>query len=297
MQPGRIKLRHLLVGTALAVIGVAANADLPLTVEDLITDKGKTKLDLSLAYANSDSQGVSTGEPITVQTGPTSFITLPTVIGERLGNSDTVVGTIGLRYGLTALAEVYVRASWLHNRQRNSSVSGTTSSSESGFADAWAGVNYQFRKDDVGPALLGFAEVELAQKGRESTSHFKSALFGLTTYKAIDPVVLSLTGAYRFNRSRKDGTVDYEPGALLLLNPSLAFAVNDRVTLTGGLQWTSRQADRREEQAQGFRRTGTDLLLGVGYGFAKNNTVVATFKTNASGRNGADLRVNWLRTF
>jgi hypothetical protein len=29
-------------------------ADLPLTIEDLITDKGKLKLDMSLAYTNSE---------------------------------------------------------------------------------------------------------------------------------------------------------------------------------------------------------------------------------------------------
>jgi len=29
-------------------------ADMPLTIEDLITDKGKFKIDLSLSYANSD---------------------------------------------------------------------------------------------------------------------------------------------------------------------------------------------------------------------------------------------------
>lgn len=46
-------------------------------------------------------------------------------------------------------------------------------------------------------------------------------------------MVFSLTTAYRFNQSRKDGEA-YKPGNLFLLNPSIAFAVNDRVTLTTG---------------------------------------------------------------
>jgi len=53
----------------LMISSSVAHADLPLTVEDLITDKGKIKVDMSLSYANSDRQGVSTGEPIDVQTG------------------------------------------------------------------------------------------------------------------------------------------------------------------------------------------------------------------------------------
>ena len=283
---------------ALLALGAAsAHADLPLTVEDLITDKGKVKLDVSLAYANSDRQGVSTAEPITVQTGATSFVTLPTLIGESRGNSDSLVGTLGLRYGLTGKAEIFARTSYLHSSSRSSDVSGISSHSESRFADAWAGINYQFKKDDDTPALLGFAEIALREKHEKSSSSFKSALVGLTTYKAIDPVVFSLTTAYRVNLSRKDGEADYKPGNLFLLNPSIAFAVNDRVTLTTGMQWTNRQADKWDGKAQGFRRTSSDLLLGVGYGITKGSTINLTFKSNVSGSNGADLRLSWLHTF
>lgn len=281
----------------LAAWSASAFADLPLTVEDLITDKGKVKLDVSLAYANSDRQGVSTGEPITVQTGPTSFVTLPTVIGESQGNSDALVGTLGLRYGLTGKAEIFARTSYLTSSARTSDVSGTSKSSDSRFADAWAGINYQFKKDDDTPAVLGFAEVALREKHARSSSSFKSALVGITTYKAIDPVVFSLTTAYRFNQSRQDGDTNYKPGNLLLLNPSIAFAVNDRVTLTTGMQWANRQADKWDNKTQGFRRTSSDLLLGVGYGISKGSTLNLTFKSNVSGSSGADLRLNWLHTF
>lgn len=283
---------------ALLALGAAsAHADLPLTVEDLITDKGKVKLDVSVAYANSDRQGVSTGDPITIQTGATSFVTLPTLIGESRGNSDSLVGTLGLRYGLTGKAEIFARTSYLTSSSRSSDVSGTSSRSENRFADAWAGINYQFKKDDDTPTLLGFAEIALREQHEKNSSSFKSALVGLTTYKAIDPVVFSLTTAYRFNQSRKDGEADYKPGNLFLLYPSIAFAVNDRVTLITGMQWTNRQADKWDGQAQGFRRTSSDLLLGVGYGIAKGSTLNLTFKSNVSGAGGADLRLNWLLTF
>ena len=246
--------------------------------------------------ANSDRKGVSTGEPITVQTGPTSFVTLPTVIGESRGNIDLLVGTLGVRYGLTGAAEVFARASYLHGESRSSDVSGIGSSNESRFADAWAGVNYQFKQDGDTPAVLGFAEIALREKLRKTSSSFKSTLIGLTAYKAIDPVVLSVTGAFRFNRSRRDGEADYRPGNLFLLNPSIAFAVNDRVTLTTGLQWTNRQADTVDGKAQGFRRTGTDLLLGVGYGASRGSIFNLTLNVNASGSNGSDLRLNWSHT-
>lgn len=286
-----------LIALCLSAISPPVLADLPLTVEDLITDKGKVKLDVSLAYANTDHRNVSTGEPLLIQTGPTSFIALPTRIGENLGNNDTFVSTLGLRYGLTAQTELYTRASSFTSRQRNSGVSGTSTSSDSGFADAWVGVNHQFKPDDKTPALLGFAEIALTEKMREDRASFKSTMIGMTTYKAIDPIVFSLTGAYRFSQSRKDGEQNYKPGNLVLLNPSIAFAVNDQVTLSTGVQWTRRSADQRNGTRQGLAYTATDLLLGVGYGLDHENILNATFKVNASGNNGSELRMSWMHTF
>lgn len=289
-------LRILIAGLFLSVV-LPARADLPLTVEDLITDKGKFKLDLSVAYANANRQGVFAGEPITVQTGATSFVTLPSLVGESTGNSDTSVATLGLRYGLTSKAEIYARLSGTHSQQRISGAGGFAKSSDSGFADAWAGVNYQFKKDDETPAVLGFAELALREKQRNTSASFKATMLGVTAYKAIDPVVFSFTGAYRFSQKRQDGAKAVKPGNLLLLNPSVSFAVNDRVTLTTGVQWTRRAAERIDGQAQGLARTGTDLILGVGYGFDKGNTLNTSFKLNASGQGGAELRTSWLYTF
>lgn len=281
----------------LAALPLVAYADLPLTVEHLITDKEKIKLDLSVVYANVDRQGISTAEPITVQTGPTSFITLPTQFGESIGNSDTIVTSLGLRYGLTARAEVYTRLSGLMSRQRSSGLGGSAESNESRFADAWAGINYQFQNDGNTPAVVAFAEVALREKHRGSTSSFKSAMLGVTTYAAIDPVVFSLTAAYRYNWTLQEDGHSYKPGSLFLVNPGVAFAVNDRVTLTTDVQWTRLAAERAAGQVHGIARTSTDLLLGVGYGFAKDNILNTTFKVNASGRTGSELRLNWLYTF
>jgi hypothetical protein len=59
-------------GVLLASLPHLAWADLPLTVADLITDKGKVKLKLSMSYVNADRQGISTADPLTIQTGPAS---------------------------------------------------------------------------------------------------------------------------------------------------------------------------------------------------------------------------------
>lgn len=60
-----------------------AHADLPLTVENLLSDKGKTRLEFSTTYVNSERRGVDSADPIIVQTGPATFVEIPSLVGER----------------------------------------------------------------------------------------------------------------------------------------------------------------------------------------------------------------------
>lgn len=272
-------------------------AELPLTIEDLITDKGKVTLDVTFAYANNHQQGIAAGDAIIVQTGPTSFISLPTRIGETRSDTDTSIATLGLRYGLTKDAELYGRSSYVWNSSRSSSFSSISNNDSNRFSDAWLGLNYRFLTDGKTPALLGFVEAALTERLKESHSTAKSWLVGATSYSVVDPVVLSVTAAYRFNRERMDGARRYRPGNFLMLNPSLAFAVNDRVTLTGGLQWLNRQPDRTDGQSQSFRRTTTDLTFGLAYGLSAASTLAFAATTSASGNGGASIRMNWLYAF
>lgn len=260
----------------LMLLSSAASADLPLTVESLITDKGKFKVDTSLSYSNNERQGVMTGEPVTIQTGETSFITLPTQFGESKQNIDVLVGTLGFRYGVSHKAEVYTRSSYLYRNTRSDGLSETESSNKNRFVDSWLGLNYQFSQDNDTPAFLDFVEGALYEKHQKSHSSGKSWKVGATVYRAIDPVVLSLTSSFQWNQKRNDGDVNLQPGNHVSLRPSVAFAVNDRVTLTTGFQWMNRQADRYNNQSQGFRRTSTDVTLGLGYGVSKGNTLNLT---------------------
>ncbi len=287
---------HIIVICCIA-IPVTSYAELPLAIEDLITDKGLFKLDLTFSYTNADRKNIDTKEPITVQTSATSFTTIPSIIGESYGNSDTLVGTLGLRYGIMAKTEFYGRFSYLKNTTRITDLDGTTSSSESDFAESWIGFNCQFKQENGTPALLGFLETALSEEHKDHSTSFKSWMAGLTGYKAIDPVVFSLTVGYRFNQEHKANGVQHKPGYLLLLNSSIAFAVNDRVTTSTGVQWTNQDTDKYDGISQGSRRTKTDLLLGVGYGFSKESIINFTLIANVSGQDGATLMLNCMHTF
>ena len=290
-------MKNSLIVSLVLTISAPAWADLPLTVEDLISDKGKFKLELSGSYSNRNTRQVSSGDYLFIPTGATSFVAVPQVVGESRTNADTVVGTMGLRYGVTKNADIYTRFSYLNQSSRSLDVHGDISKNrESYFSDAWAGVNYELVKEGAKPALLGFAEVALREKHQHNSASLKSAMLGITTYKAIDPVVFSLTTAYQMGKSRKDGTQMYKPGNLWFISPSVGFAVNDRVTLTTGMQWATRQPGAWDGTARSYRATTTDLTLGVGYGLEKGESLNLTLKSNLSGGEGADLRLSWIQT-
>lgn len=180
---------------------LVVRADLPLNIEDIMTDKGKLKLDASVTYINSENSRSELAAPIYIQTGSASFIPVPTEIQENGSNSDMLVGTLGLRYGLTGNAEIYGSGSYLWREDRQ--FDGESSKNrDKHLSDVSLGISHTFLKDDKNPALIGFLEGTLYEKSRGKASSGKSWLIGATTYKAIDPVVLSLTAAYRINGSK-----------------------------------------------------------------------------------------------
>ena len=176
-------------------LSTAAHADLPLTIEDLIADKGTVRLNLALNYANSDRDGLSL-----VPTGSKSYISVPTK-----NNIDILIGSLSLGYGLMRDTEIYGRGSYLYSNTRTNHLDKISTVEDNRFLAIWVGVNYQFKKDGATPALLGFAEAATLEEHQGTFHSFKSWMVGFTTYHAIDPVVFSLTSGYRFHLTRERG--------------------------------------------------------------------------------------------
>lgn len=231
-----------------------------------------------------------------MQTGDTSFVTIPSKLGEEKNNSEIIVGTLGLRFGLNDVTEFYSRASYLSNRQRYIHLSSQGEESKNQFSSAWIGITHQISEDNTTPAFLAFAESSIYEKFSRNSATWKSWAFGFITYRAIDPVVLALTTTYQWNQKRNHRHLAYKPGNLLFISPSVAFAVNDRVTLTTGFQWKNSQTDKYEGTAIGYRQTNMGIMLGLGYGFAEGSIINISFIANNSGKDQSILRASYLYT-
>ncbi|CBN87594.1 TPA: meta-pathway of phenol degradation family protein [Neisseria meningitidis] len=289
-------MKRIFLSALPAILPLSAYADLPLTIEDIITDKGKWKLETSLTYLNSENSRAALAAPVYIQTGATSFIPIPTEIQENGSNTDMLAGTLGLRYGLTGNTDIYGSGSYLWHEERKLDGNGKTRNKR--MSDISAGISHTFLKDDKNPALIGFLESTVYEKSRNKASSGKSWLIGATTYKAIDPVVLSLTAAYRINGSKTlSSNTKYKAGNYWMLNPNISFAANDRISLTGGIQWLGKQPDRLDGKKESARNTSTYAHFGAGFGFTKTTALNASARFNVSGQSSSELKFGVQHTF
>lgn len=283
---------------ALCVV-MTARADLPLTVEDLLTAKGRYRIEADLVFANSNRRQ-TTSALQTIQAGGGQFIQLPVSLGDTRHNADVFATTLGFRYGLSLETELYTRLTGTSSTVRSDNASGASTESAHAVNDWTVGINHRFSDDNDTPALLAFIQAALAENTRKEGAdyvHGKTWQIGFTTYRTIDPLVLSLTGGYRRAGNRETEGVHLDPGDLLWLNPSVGFAVNTEVTLTGGLQLRWKGKDRSDGNAVGTDTSQTRLELGLGYAASKRLTLRLNTRMDISGDEGAEVGLNLIYKF
>lgn len=287
------------LGGSCVLMAPYAYADLPLTVEELLTAENRWRADINIVYANSDRRNVDSLFG-TIQLGPGQFITVPVSVTQARQNTDILALSIGGRYGMSLDTELFGRVSGVSQSVRTLSAEGADSDSEQRFADAWFGINHRFSPDNETPALLGFFEFALAENVASEGSelvHGKTGMVGVTAYRATDPLVLSVTAGYQYSSKREIQNQDVDPGDLFYVNPSVAFAVNHEVTLTSGLQWRWQQQDRVDNQGQGIRTTQTKMEFGMGYAWSKRTTVQINSRMDVTGDSGSEISVTFLYKF
>jgi len=75
-------LRHCVIASLLLCLCILpkAHADLPLTIEELLTAEKRWRADVNFVYANSDRRNVDSRFD-TIQIGPGQYISVPVVVG------------------------------------------------------------------------------------------------------------------------------------------------------------------------------------------------------------------------
>ncbi|MDP4789745.1 MAG: hypothetical protein NWR64_07130 [Haliea sp.] len=260
-----------------------AHAQLPLNIEELLVAPRTINLQTLFAYTIVDQ-----ALPLLFADGTGSGGSLPPA-AEHQTRAATALTRI--RYGLHQ--DIEVNASFAHTQ---------VDWQQPGFAGggnehaATLGANWRVSADAETPALLLTAGVDVLETSwqvPQARWYGRTLRVGAQTYRALDPVVLSLALLYEWRRERDIGQVRYDPGDILRLQPQVNFAVNHRVTLIGGLSWQYAQADRAGGLRTAVSRYQTDVSFGIGLQTGPGSVLFVDTRVATSGGRGASVALDW----
>lgn len=284
-------MRNKILGI-LTVITTTAHADLPLTVEDLIADKNRFKLDTSLSYYNQNQTSLAPQTYGMADLGNGRVIILPAPATENNSNTDMLIVGTGLRYGISDHWEMGVRGNFVHKAERYTIDQKPSQSNNQYLQDIYLTTQYSFENNKKLPDGLLFAEISAYDntQGLQSKS-ISSVLVGGTVYTINDPIVLSLTGAYQYNSNRRtDSNMVIDIGDVATINGLIGFAVNPDITLTGGVAVRYKKADDFDDIGRvTHNQTQTSLNLGMAYALSARSNLTANIRTNISGGDGSTI--------
>lgn len=279
---GRYIAGVFMLGSAFTASPV--QAQLPLSIEELLVEQRTLKLQAAFTYSNSDSPWLAAARS-----------------GEGLGSAwqqpQTRVSAVSsrLRYGVRRNLEINASATQAEIDWRGPGGSG----GDDQYAVA-LGANWLLSADNRTPAVLLTAAVDVLETSwlQPGVRHYgKTARLGANMYRAIDPVVLSLAVSHEWRLERDFAGGSLDPGAVLTLRPQVNFAVNHRVTLTGGISWQRRAGDRFDGAALASSWHQTGLAMGLGLLASARSTVFVDSHVFTSGDSGASLSLEWLYRF
>jgi hypothetical protein len=261
------------------------NAQLPLNIEELLVQPATVKLETGTAFRHSEQL-----LPGVVFSGPAAS---PALVRRDLEVAEL---TSRLRYGLSSSLEITggLRVSHLRWRQPNTSDSSATGQT------AEFGVSWLASGDRNTPALLLQFSTDLigdAAPGAGDRIHGGAVRIAATSYRAVDPVVLSVGVGYEYRRPRAVDGRDFTPGDTGWLIPQVNFAVNERVTLIGGFGLYVRGADRLRGAPRGERHTLTTLRLGSGLALGRRSTAFFGGDFAVTGERSARIALDWVYRF
>lgn len=275
-----------------AIIAITAHASLPLTIDDLTADKNRFRLESNISYANTHHQSLADNGYSMVDLGNGRGIALPNPVSQTDTNSDTLIAGIGVRYGLSDKMDLGIKANGIYHNQRLQNMGQFTTHNHTKLQDINITGQYQLIDNHKAlPNTLVFGELSVYDNTQNiKPKALSSILLGATAYTVNDPIVLSLSSAYQYNKERITQSQNrLKLGDVWSINGLVGFAVNPDITLTGGVGVQVKQADKLLGQKIENTKTQTNLNLGLAYALSERSNLTANVRSNLSGERGSVL--------
>ena len=261
--------------------GALAQAQLPITIQDIFLKQNRKELGVSLRYGTQQSDGgyYVDAYPPFVRTAD---------------NVDRLTLGVDARFGASENTELSLDATSTHSDRRG--IFGSQSDWHGpslGF-----GFSHRVSNDAETPGLQFFGRVSLLERssGLDSDHVYgKNLSTGLVVYRSKDPVLLSASLNLSYARGRAVRGVYEDPGYGASVSARLSFFVNSAVTLAAGfsIRWSDKF--RRDGVAQGINETRTAISYGLGYTISDNLSLHMHANVDATRDSGASFRVALVR--
>jgi len=244
--------------------------------------KKELQIDLNLSYSSiNKSSGKS--QLIYLQTNNNALIPIFTYLGDEKTNTDNLLITTRLRYGITKKFEVFSSASFLSSFSRISYPSGTSKSeNNSKFSSLGAGFSYQLHDEDKYPGvLLSYSTLVINNSSFPNgykKVYFRDHKVNLSTYYTVDPLVLYLEASYEIHLPRSKSDTSLNPGERLSLSPQIYFSVNPFISLYWGVEWFLQGKDRIDGKSISATTTNIYYLFGASWSIGQNSLLNFDFR-------------------
>lgn len=278
---------------------VWVNAQLPLSIEELLIDQNVLKLEASISHATS-AQTVQRLDGLAVENASGKFPFVIPRIAQRVSDSTQIVA--GLRYGVSRSTELNIRTRYAYFTFTEPPADGVPSvfNDTGNLQSLTLGANWLASPENGTPALLLSVSLDAIEKSSVDETkalYGETGRIGATVYKSIDPVVLSVAMGYQFSSSREFIDREFDPGNEFFVSPQLNFAINHKVTLIGGISLRIRQGDEIEGRQVTTSTSSTQALVGLGFTPTVDSTIFIQSRFTTGGDRSANLSVDWLYQF
>lgn len=220
-----MRIRAALVTLLGLCFVLSAHAEESIAPGKFLGEEGQWILDMSAVYSNSENSTVKSGDYAVVQTGTGQYVKVPSTVS----NTDTLMLFPSASYALTDGTGIGANLAASSVWARTDMADGPQSTSVTQFLGVSLNASHTFSKSRKTLIPVLFLDASLAENVAAKGAQFvygKSFNAGAVFYRQIDPVILSATAFYQFNRPRSVGEKTYTPGNLLVLNPTAYFKAN-----------------------------------------------------------------------
>ena len=262
-------------------------SDSLLRLEDFAPKTGNLSTSLGLTYITQRDDAVDVGTVLS-PLFPGVFIVLPNVQATEQ-EQDSVVGSLGLRYGLIPRLNLTARVNGTYRNVRTETADATNTRETGRVTNVSLGADYRVTSPVSQPFVIGFAQVAVLEDSGGQFVYGKTASAGLIANWVKDPLILSGTITYSHFGERDFGMQEFNPGNLVTVSPSVGFAANPDVNLSWGLAFGFRQADTLNGVRQGVWRSLSSVTLGMAYSQSKFTVVNVNARVGVGGNDRTQL--------